>query len=244
MSPAPGSRGRQRDLRRACSTSRPRRARTVSSRMSMRTCRIPSTSRTVNSAMRAPLMTCGSSQTIVRSQSSCSGSGIEPALAAQRVVERHDDEQDHPEEERGDRAEDELLEEAASAASRSSTRLIAAPTSTAYQSTFGISVITPVSRCCRASAKSWKAAMVSAWMISWPVVCGLEARQPLADRVGAVGAAVQELALPVRRPVAMDGEEQCSRAASPSRPSGSARDSSTCRHRARRARSPRSGSPA
>ena len=65
----------------------PRRARTVSSAMSMRTCRIPSTSRTVNVAMVLSL-----SQRLVPDHRAVpeqlSGSGSRPELAAQRIVER------------------------------------------------------------------------------------------------------------------------------------------------------------
>ena len=79
----------------------PRRARTTSSAMSRRTCDPLDLAHAENLAISSVLMTSGSSQTHkVRSQH-LQRLGIDaPPPPPQRVVERHDHEEDHPEKER------------------------------------------------------------------------------------------------------------------------------------------------
>ena len=145
-------------------------------------------------------------RTICRSQSTCSGSGSSPdsprngsssATITNRITPRKN-------------AVMVPSTNCRIGGMRSSTiksTLMTAPTSTAYQSTSGISVITPVSRCCRACTKLPKAPRTPACTISCPPRLRLEARQPQAHGVGPVGAAVQEVAAPVRVPVLVDGEQ-------------------------------------
>ena len=122
--------------------------------------------------------------------------GIEAGFAAQRVVERDDDEEDHPEEEGGDRAEEELQQrphpqhdEQQQVDHRPDQHRVPE-----HVRDLGDDAGQPRLPRLGEVLKGGEGLGVHDLL---PARRRLEAREPLAHRVGAVVAAVQELALAV-----------------------------------------------